>query len=493
VKIKFENFSLFDNQNEYEISPLTFLIGGNNCGKSTFIKALEVIKNQGFDSRKFQLFDPESHSNNSNQINFYFEVSIGLFRLISISFNDGIVWENDSIKYVNEKNDIILQIENSHGNEKSIKFYAFRFLNLIEKSGKIDDYNALKQLFGENELYDKVLKRETPIKYVWDFESKIQEWESWFFEHGLQELLEIEEKEIEFINVVNNYFTSLFKPISFYSFHVDKNNYKRFWNKNQKPLSMEVIRNYDLSLPKRYYSTDDFMSKLIEFQSQFPKVIPEYEFYDINFRKKWLKKFFNEENPIEINLFNHGLFDLKLNGRYLTEQGSGITKILQYIHLFSALTFRVNSDNNSVIIKLDKGQSLEEIQLDVIKNRVSEPLNQKKIIFIEEPEVHLHPNFQSLFAEMIFDLALNSNHHVIIETHSEYIIRKIQLMVANLNDVPTEFINILNFGSDKNLGKVNSIRINSNGGLTDSFFPGFFDEAHNLKFELLKINKHQSN
>jgi DNA repair exonuclease SbcCD ATPase subunit len=41
--------------------------------------------------------------------------------------------------------------------------------------------------------------------------------------------------------------------------------------------------------------------------------------------------------------------------------------------------------------------------------------------------------------------------------------------------------------------KVKNIQINECGGLTDNFGPGFFDEAHNLKFELLRINKQQLN
>ena len=38
MKIKFKDYALFNNSNIYELSPLTFLIGGNNCGKTTFVK-----------------------------------------------------------------------------------------------------------------------------------------------------------------------------------------------------------------------------------------------------------------------------------------------------------------------------------------------------------------------------------------------------------------------------------------------------------------------
>ena len=51
MKIKFKDYALFNNSNIYELSPLTFLIGGNNCGKTTFVKGLEIIKNGELESR----------------------------------------------------------------------------------------------------------------------------------------------------------------------------------------------------------------------------------------------------------------------------------------------------------------------------------------------------------------------------------------------------------------------------------------------------------
>ena len=48
------------------------------------------------------------------------------------------------------------------------------------------------------------------------------------------------------------------------------------------------------------------------------------------------------------------------------------------------------------------------------------------------------------------------------------------------------------FNSDENVSsyepKVKKIEIDSSGQLTDTFGPGFFDEATNLKYELMKFN-----
>lgn len=52
---------------------------------------------------------------------------------------------------------------------------------------------------------------------------------------------------------------------------------------------------------------------------------------------------------------------------------------------------------------------------------------------IEEPENHLHPKLQSLLADMFLDAYTNYNIHFIVETHSEYLIRKSQVLVAHMD------------------------------------------------------------
>ncbi|EKO3995401.1 hypothetical protein DX883_06435 [Vibrio fluvialis] len=48
------------------------------------------------------------------------------------------------------------------------------------------------------------------------------------------------------------------------------------------------------------------------------------------------------------------------------------------------------------------------------------------IIIIEQPEIHLHPNMQALLATLLAKIAVSSRKKLIIETHSETIIRRLQ-------------------------------------------------------------------
>ena len=59
------------------------------------------------------------------------------------------------------------------------------------------------------------------------------------------------------------------------------------------------------------------------------------------------------------------------------------------------------------------------------------------VIFIEQPEIHLHPKAQTLLADVIID-AVNMRENsedrkiqVIIETHSEYLLRRLQMRISD--------------------------------------------------------------
>ena len=75
-------------------------------------------------------------------------------------------------------------------------------------------------------------------------------------------------------------------------------------------------------------------------------------------------------------------------------------------------------------------------------------------------------------------------------------IRKLQYLTAEKEIEPGE-VNIYYFNADefvsKEEPKVKKIQIDEFGALSDNFGPGFFDEATNLKFELIRLNKGQNN
>jgi len=118
------------------------------------------------------------------------------------------------------------------------------------------------------------------------------------------------------------------------------------------------------------------------------------------------------------------------------------------------------------------------------------------VFLLEEPESNLHPNLQSKLIEVLVDAASKFDIQFIIETHSEYIIRKLQYLTAK-KKIKQEDSIIYYFHHTDNIPKgekhIKEIRIREDGGLTDDFGPGFFDEATNIKFDLLRLRNSQSN
>jgi predicted ATPase len=132
---------------------------------------------------------------------------------------------------------------------------------------------------------------------------------------------------------------------------------------------------------------------------------------------------------------------------------------------------------------LDEGYGI--IQLFSIIISLSE-LEHYKINCIEEPEVNLHPKFQSLLAEMFVEASKIFGKKLLIETHSEYILRKAQYLVA-ANQLPTDAIKIFYFHKDKGETKIREIFIRRDGRLTADFGTGFIDESTKIIFDIWNL------
>ena len=129
-------------------------------------------------------------------------------------------------------------------------------------------------------------------------------------------------------------------------------------------------------------------------------------------------------------------------------------------------------------------QLLTIILLVIFKSVGTKGWYKKSILIIEEPETNIHPNLQSLLASFFADVVKSFNFNLILETHSEYMIRKFQYLVSK-KEVEQKDLNLYYLqGPAKEPYK---IEIQDDGSLSKNFGPGFFDEAINWKFELLKL------
>lgn len=104
------------------------------------------------------------------------------------------------------------------------------------------------------------------------------------------------------------------------------------------------------------------------------------------------------------------------------------------------------------------------------------------ILIIDEPESNLHPNWQSKLADVFVCARQTYNIQLIIETHSEYLIRRFQYLVAK-EKVPNEGIKLYYVNNKKTAtqNKIEEIQIEPNGNIDFSKFgEGFFDVSLDL-------------
>ena len=111
----------------------------------------------------------------------------------------------------------------------------------------------------------------------------------------------------------------------------------------------------------------------------------------------------------------------------------------------------------------------------------------KPVIIIEEPEQNLHPALQSRLIELFTEVNKKFGFQFIIETHSEYIVRRAQVFVAqggykDDNDAMSNSpYSVYYFPQE---GDPYLMRFRKNGKFANEFGAGFFDEAANLAFEI---------
>jgi len=477
------NFAIFKDETSFTLKPLTFLIGANGSGKSSLLKVINLIEHnlQFHKADKFDLGNVTFQIQNSRKpLEISYSVAEGLFRKLKVSIHKE-VWggvEGESVSYnelsivfLNDEGDIILETKPGLVTDSSRGVFVTldvpKFYNILDKNG-LEEFKNKLQLSSIPEKKIK-LKLVPPNLGFNDY------FETWLFSTGLYEFFSNCSLDSFMMSgtELSEHLLELFKPS--YFLNMERGRYNS--NKSTKSIEVTIIRLNDLGVPKRVFSPDDQFSKILwEIENI---IMPGYD--NVNgkdFLDKWIKKFFGEDATFTFNRSekDFSFYNAKLNGKYLTEHGTGVFRM---IHLICKLTSFYYSES---LFKHSPSKILRTNHL---------PFISRKYLILEEPEANLHPDFQVKLAEMLFDLMKNSLNFIIIETHSEYMVRMLQYLVAK--EGRNEDVGIINFGADKNAGKIKHISIKSNGALTDNFYSGFFNYSEDLRLMLDALNHQRNN
>ena len=148
-----------------------------------------------------------------------------------------------------------------------------------------------------------------------------------------------------------------------------------------------------------------------------------------------------ESHPKDVGLYGEkmisALLSSRVQNRFTDEQ---IMKWLQKLELI--YSYALNSTSNTeqnyeFLVKQYKGGP--EVRLTDVGFGVSQVLPvlilcyyapEGSILILEQPEAHLHPKVQTELADVLIDVVKNRNIQIILESHSEYLLSRLQRRIA---------------------------------------------------------------
>ena len=78
---------------------------------------------------------------------------------------------------------------------------------------------------------------------------------------------------------------------------------------------------------------------------------------------------------------------------------------------------------------------------------------------MEQPEIHLHPAVQSGLADVMLKVATTRNVQIVVESHSEHLMRRLQRRVAE-DRVPAEQVRLYFISSIGGVAQANDLALN---------------------------------
>lgn len=512
-EIGFRNFRRFKELKSLPFGGINLFVGGNNAGKSTVVKGvlllLDFLKNQKisssnlFETPKFRFDGPGAHDVNidtfkralcwnskEKEISFFacfedFEIEVCISNDSLVDLGYAIV---KYIKLEDEKTGLNFEFDVLNSKAKVFKLNKQKesFQNEIEKieaelresNEEISKLNSLelseedrKAVLG---LIDKKMSLETNLEHArkliqnYGVTLRLQQSLStncsyvYSYLQGLIDFVDVstaasKNKKAEKSELNQEDFSWIKQHL----FEIQDVN-TRFEQAVQK-LSVEYVYSHDANQQVIYNKKDenDFVSQSIhEFYNQ--RITSESEIGKIML--SWLKDFCSIDDykvePVQGVAYR---FTLKYDGKWidLADMGRGT---IQLVVLFVRL---------ASIIKKYQGKT------------------EAPIVLVEEPEQNLHPAFQSKLTDLLCQVYDEFNIRFIIETHSEYLIRRAQVLVAQANyDEETLKTN--------NPFKVYYFPVNNNpydmvftstGHFKNPFGTGFLDEAGKSALTISRIER----
>ena len=160
-----------------------------------------------------------------------------------------------------------------------------------------------------------------------------------------------------------------------------------------------------------------------------------------------------------------------------------------------AYIIQIKDKSEKMIYLADMGMGANQLVILILrlaiiihKHRMGGSKVYRPTIVIEEPEQNMHPEYQSKLAVLFHEMHETYGFNFIVETHSEYLVRRSQVILAHKKFEDDEEFKANNpfkvyyFPSD---GQPYEMLYRRDGNFRNEFGKGFYDEATNLLFEII--------
>ena len=424
TSIEVEGFKSLGDRSSIEVRPLTILAGANSSGKSSIMQPLLMMKQTleaPYDPGALLLDGPNVKYTSVDQ--FLSKRSGQTSRdnfIVKLVLDDSLFMENTF-----EKNEYLLALIYS---TLSVNGWQFTIKPEMSREEIMLLFKELNQQLEKNNIFN--------LLNIFKASNKKNEY---FFEHQLIRdrflfYLDCQYQKEDDILVAG----SSIKTTSNISLYNNENENKRFKQEISKVIHVPGVRGN----PERTY-------KITAIGSGFPG---NFEAYVASIIQNWQDT--QDERLIQLcqNLENLGL------------TGKVGTKIINGVQMEIQVSNLPRSGGSADMVNIaDVGFGVSQTLPVLVALLVAEP---GQLVYLEQPEIHLHPRAQEALAQVLADAA-NRGVRVVLETHSELLLLAVQSLVAE-GDISPEKVKLHWFTRrEDGMTEINSADLDKEGAFGD--------------------------
>lgn len=423
--VGFTNFRRFAKLPSLPLAGVNVLVGGNNAGKSSFVKGLLLM----FDNIKSMTTSPKFRYDANN----FHDVHVGTFdRAYSNNAKEENGYTRRSMSF-------------------SMSFAHFELTITVSPEGSEDSTNVpiiAISIFDQKRNAKFVFDLEetrasaefTRGKETVKYSDELVSGKTKQGEHMISSLLRnmVSSKKDGFILEIADELEQIINNTSLEYIYAHGVNQKVLFNYNDK---------------------NDYMAQTLH-----DFMVEKISKVERDFICEWLKEF-DLGTDFDVHSIGGEAYIIQIKDKagkmvYLADMGMGANQLVILILRLAILIHRHRIVNKTVY---------------------------RPTVVIEEPEQNMHPGYQSKLATLFHYIHETYGFNFIVETHSEYLVRRSQVIVAhkkyqNDNDLNNNPFKVYYFPSD---GMPYEMQYRKDGKFSNEFGKGFYDEATNLLFEII--------